>query len=125
MSVSQNENLALAPQRQLSTSRTNLRKQIQILSFNFDKRVLHLLSLAVNLIHRSIHHVQVPNIFLAQTPYNGAPVQNPVPDQTQAAFAPNPMNQYPANPAPFQAGDPNMGMNAVAKNTIPDNTQVC
>lgn len=51
-------------------------------------------------------------------------MQNPVPDQTQAAFAPSPMNQYPANPAPFQAADPNMGMNAVAKNTIPDNTQV-
>ena len=64
-------------------------------------------------------------IFLAQTPYNGAPVQNPVPDQTQAAFAPNPTNQYPANPAPFHSADPNMAMNAMAKNTIPDaETQV-
>ena len=61
---------------------------------------------------------------LAQTPLNGAPVQNLVPGQSQSAYAPGPMNQYPANPAPFQPADPNMGLNAVAKNTIPDNTQV-
>lgn len=61
---------------------------------------------------------------LAQTPLNEAPVQNLVPGQSQAAYAPSPMNQYPANPVPFQLPDTNMGLNAVAKNTIPDNTQV-
>lgn len=57
-------------------------------------------------------------------PYSGAPAQNLVPEQSQAAFVPSPMNQYQANPSPFQPADPNMGMNAVAKNNIPGNTQV-
>lgn len=48
--------------------------------------------------------------------------ENPVPEQSQAAFVPNPMNQYPANPV--QPADPNMGMNAVAKTNIPESTQV-
>ena len=61
-------------------------------------------------------------LFSAQMPYNGAPAQNPVPEQSQAAFVPNPMNQYPANPV--QPADPNMGMNAMAKTNIPENTQV-
>jgi len=61
-------------------------------------------------------------LFSAQMPYGGAPAQNPVPEQSQAAFVPNLMNQYPANPV--QPADPNMGMNAVAKTNIPESTQV-
>ena len=57
-------------------------------------------------------------------PYSGAPAQNPVPEQSQAAFVPSPMNQYQANPSAVQPADPNMGMNAVAKANIPENTQV-
>ncbi|XP_020632387.1 B-cell linker protein-like isoform X2 [Orbicella faveolata] len=60
----------------------------------------------------------------AQMPYSGAPAQNPVPEQSQAAFVPSPMNQYPANPSAVQPADPNMGMNAVAKTNIPENTQL-
>ena len=63
-------------------------------------------------------------LFLAQMPYSGAPAQNPVPEQSQAAFVPSPMNQYQANPSAVQPADPNMGMNAVAKANIPENTQV-
>lgn len=64
--------------------------------------------------------------FLDQTQqYNAASAQSPapVPQQSQAAFAPSPMNQYAANPAPFQPADPNM-MNAVAKSDVPENAQV-
>ena len=57
-------------------------------------------------------------------PYNGAPAQNLVPEQSQAAFMPSPLNQYPANPSAVQPADPNMGMNAVAKTNIPESTQV-
>lgn len=56
--------------------------------------------------------------------YNGAPAQNPVPEQSQAAFIPSPMSQYPANPSVVQPADPNMGMNAVVKTNIPESTQV-
>jgi len=59
----------------------------------------------------------------AQMPYSGAPAQNPVPEQSQAAFVPSPMNQYPVNPSAVQPADPDMGMNAVAKTNIPENTQ--
>ena len=61
---------------------------------------------------------------LAQMPYSGAPAQNPVPEQSQAAFVPSLMNQYPADPSAVQPADPNMGMNAVAKTNIPESTQV-
>ena len=48
-----------------------------------------------------------------------------VPQQNQEAFAPSAINQYQANPAPFQSTVPNMAMNlAVAKSNIPGNTQV-
>ena len=63
-------------------------------------------------------------LFSAPMPYNGAPAQNPVPEQSQAAFMPSSMSQYPANPSAVQPADPNMGMNAVAKNDIPESTQV-
>lgn len=57
-------------------------------------------------------------------PYSGAPAQNPVPEQSQAAFMPSQVNQYPANPSAIQPADPNMGMNALAKTNIPESTQV-
>ena len=57
-------------------------------------------------------------------PYSETPAQNPVPEQSQAAFVPSPMNQYPADPSAVQPVDPNMGMNAVAKTNIPESTQV-
>ncbi|XP_073235106.1 uncharacterized protein [Porites lutea] len=47
-----------------------------------------------------------------------------VPQQNQEAFAPSAINQYQANPVPFQSTVPNMAMNlAVAKSNIPGNTQ--
>ena len=61
-------------------------------------------------------------LILGQTQYNTAPA--PIPQQSQAAFAASPMNQYTANPVPLQQADPNMAMNPVAKSDIPESTQV-
>ena len=63
--------------------------------------------------------------FLCQTQSDNAAPAAPVPNLSEAAFAPSPMNQYQTNPAPFQpAQEPNMAMNAAVKSNIPDNTQV-
>lgn len=61
-------------------------------------------------------------LILGQTQYNAAPAL--MPQQSQAAFAASPMNQYQVNPMPLQQADPNMAMNPVAKSDIPESAQV-
>ncbi|XP_068683573.1 uncharacterized protein [Montipora foliosa] len=62
---------------------------------------------------------------MGQTPFNAAPAQSPapVPQQSQAAFVPNPMNQYSTNPMALQPSRTNMAMNAEVKSNTPESSQ--
>lgn len=62
---------------------------------------------------------------MGQTPFNAAPAQSPapVPQQSQAAFVPNPMNQYSTNPMALQPSSTNMAMNAEVKSNTPESSQ--
>ena len=60
-------------------------------------------------------------LFPGQTQFSLAPAESPipVPQQSQAAFAPSFMNQYSAHTLPAQQATTEMVMNADAKSDIP------